>query len=120
MPRTADPELEALWRRRLRQQPQSRLTIQQFCKRESELRCQPKDKTAAEPPMIRQRALASGRVMSKTSAWAMIRAGALRGGRAESRTRHAAGVPTLASWIGRLAFFFGRRWQIARLNCRPR
>jgi hypothetical protein len=34
MPRTADPELEALWRRRLRQQPQSRLTIQQFCKRE--------------------------------------------------------------------------------------
>jgi hypothetical protein len=34
MPRTADPDLEALWRRRLRQQPLSRLTIQQFCKRE--------------------------------------------------------------------------------------
>src|SRR5437868_1656281 len=34
MPRTADPALEALWRRRLRQQPQSGLTIQQFCKRE--------------------------------------------------------------------------------------
>lgn len=35
MPRRADPALEALWRRRLRQQPHSRLTIQQFCKRES-------------------------------------------------------------------------------------
>jgi hypothetical protein len=34
MPRHADPALEALWRRRLRQQTQSRLTIQQFCKRE--------------------------------------------------------------------------------------
>jgi acetaldehyde dehydrogenase (acetylating) len=34
MPRHADPALEALWRRRMRQQPLSRLTIQQFCKRE--------------------------------------------------------------------------------------
>ena len=34
MPRPADPALESLWRRRLRQQPRSGLTIQQFCKRE--------------------------------------------------------------------------------------
>lgn len=34
MPRTADPVLETLWRRRLRQQPDSGLTIHQFCKRE--------------------------------------------------------------------------------------
>ena len=34
MPRTADPAVEALWRRRLLQQPDSGLTIHQFCKRE--------------------------------------------------------------------------------------
>jgi hypothetical protein len=34
MPRPADPALEILWRRRLRQQPDSGLTIQQFCQRE--------------------------------------------------------------------------------------
>jgi len=34
MPRHADPAWEALWRRRMRQQPLSRLTIQQFWKRE--------------------------------------------------------------------------------------
>ena len=34
MPRLADPVLESLWRRRLRQQPDSGLTIHQFCKRE--------------------------------------------------------------------------------------
>ena len=34
MPRTANPALETLWRRRLRQQPDSGLTIQQFCNRE--------------------------------------------------------------------------------------
>jgi hypothetical protein len=34
MPRTADPTVEALWRRRLRQQPDSGLTIHQFCNRE--------------------------------------------------------------------------------------
>jgi hypothetical protein len=34
MPRSANPALEALWRRRLRQQPDSGLTIQQFCNRE--------------------------------------------------------------------------------------
>jgi hypothetical protein len=34
MPRPADPALEALWRRRLRQQPSSGLTIHQFCRRE--------------------------------------------------------------------------------------
>jgi hypothetical protein len=34
MPRTADPALETLWRRRLRLQPDSGLTIHQFCKRE--------------------------------------------------------------------------------------
>ena len=34
MPRSANPALETLWRRRLRQQPKSGLTIQQFCKRE--------------------------------------------------------------------------------------
>lgn len=34
MPRPADPALESLWRRRLRQQPRSGLTIRQFCKRE--------------------------------------------------------------------------------------
>jgi hypothetical protein len=34
MPRLADPALESLWRRRLRQQPNSGFTIQQFCKRE--------------------------------------------------------------------------------------
>lgn len=34
MPRSANPALETLWRRRMRQQPESGLTIQQFCKRE--------------------------------------------------------------------------------------
>ncbi len=34
MPRLADPALEILWRRRLRQQPGSGLTIHQFCERE--------------------------------------------------------------------------------------
>ena len=34
MPRFADPHVESLWRRRLRQQPQSGLSIQQFCQRE--------------------------------------------------------------------------------------
>jgi hypothetical protein len=34
MPRPANPALEALWRRRLRQQPDSGLTIDQFCRRE--------------------------------------------------------------------------------------
>jgi hypothetical protein len=34
MPRPADPALESLWRRRLRQQPSSGLTIHQFCQRE--------------------------------------------------------------------------------------
>ena len=34
MPRHADPALEASWRRRLRRQPDSGLTIQQFCQRE--------------------------------------------------------------------------------------
>ena len=34
MPRLADPALEDLWRRRLRQQPDSGLTIRQFCKKE--------------------------------------------------------------------------------------
>src|SRR3954451_18540904 len=34
MPRTADPALETLWRQRLRQQPDSGLTIHQFCQRE--------------------------------------------------------------------------------------
>src|SRR5829696_6930160 len=34
MPRPADPALEILWRRRLRQQPNSGLTIHQFCERE--------------------------------------------------------------------------------------
>jgi hypothetical protein len=34
MPRPANPALEALWRRRLRQQPNSGLTIDQFCRRE--------------------------------------------------------------------------------------
>lgn len=34
MPRPADPALEDLWRRRLRQQPSSGLTIHQFCQRE--------------------------------------------------------------------------------------
>lgn len=34
MPRPANPALESLWRRRLRQQPRSGLTIQQFCNRE--------------------------------------------------------------------------------------
>ncbi len=34
MPRTANPALETLWRRRLRQQPDSGLTIPQFCQRE--------------------------------------------------------------------------------------
>jgi hypothetical protein len=34
MPRPANPALETLWRRRLRQQPNSGLTIHQFCKRE--------------------------------------------------------------------------------------
>jgi hypothetical protein len=34
MPRPADPALEILWRRRLRQQPDSGLTIHQFCQRE--------------------------------------------------------------------------------------
>jgi hypothetical protein len=34
MPRHADPALQALWRRRLRQQPDSGLTIHQFCQRE--------------------------------------------------------------------------------------
>lgn len=34
MPRPADPALENLWRRRLRQQPNSGLTIHQFCERE--------------------------------------------------------------------------------------
>ena len=34
MPRHADPALEAVWRRRLRRQPDSGLTIHQFCQRE--------------------------------------------------------------------------------------
>jgi hypothetical protein len=34
MPRPANPALEVLWRRRLRQQPDSGLTIHQFCTRE--------------------------------------------------------------------------------------
>jgi hypothetical protein len=34
MPRSANPALEILWRRRLRQQPNSGLTIHQFCERE--------------------------------------------------------------------------------------
>lgn len=34
MPRSANPALENLWRRRLRQQPDSGLTIRQFCQRE--------------------------------------------------------------------------------------
>jgi hypothetical protein len=34
MPRSADPSLEALWRRRLLQQSRSGLTILQFCQRE--------------------------------------------------------------------------------------
>jgi len=34
MPRPANPALDAAWRRRLRQQPDSGLTIDQFCKRE--------------------------------------------------------------------------------------
>jgi hypothetical protein len=34
MPRPADPALQDLWRRRLRQQPDSGLTIPQFCARE--------------------------------------------------------------------------------------
>jgi hypothetical protein len=34
MPRPADFALEDLWRRRLRQQPNSGLTIHQFCQRE--------------------------------------------------------------------------------------
>ena len=34
MPRPADPSLESLWRRRLRQQSNSGLTIGQFCNRE--------------------------------------------------------------------------------------
>ncbi len=34
MPRLADPALQILWRRRLRQQPGSGLTIHQFCERE--------------------------------------------------------------------------------------
>jgi hypothetical protein len=34
MPRPANPALETKWRCRLRQQPDSGLTIQQFCKRE--------------------------------------------------------------------------------------
>lgn len=34
MPRSANPALETIWRRRLRQQPDSGLTIHQFCKRE--------------------------------------------------------------------------------------
>jgi hypothetical protein len=34
MLRPANPALETLWRRRLRQQPDSGLTIHQFCKRE--------------------------------------------------------------------------------------
>ena len=34
MPRSANPALETTWRRRLRQQPDSGLTIQQFCHRE--------------------------------------------------------------------------------------
>lgn len=34
MPRPADPARESLWRRRLRRQPRSGLTIQQFCQRE--------------------------------------------------------------------------------------
>jgi hypothetical protein len=34
MPRRADPALETLWRRRPRQQPDSGLTIHQFCQRE--------------------------------------------------------------------------------------
>jgi hypothetical protein len=34
MPRSANPALEALWRRRLRQQPDSGLTVDQFCERE--------------------------------------------------------------------------------------
>jgi hypothetical protein len=34
MPRPTDPALEDLWRRRLRQQPGSGLTIHQFCQRE--------------------------------------------------------------------------------------
>ena len=34
MPRSANPALEFLWHRRLRQQPNSGLTIQRFCERE--------------------------------------------------------------------------------------
>jgi len=34
MPRRANPALESAWRRRLRQQPDSGLTIHEFCKRE--------------------------------------------------------------------------------------
>ncbi len=34
MPRHADPAREVIWRRRLRQQPDSGLTIHQFCQRE--------------------------------------------------------------------------------------
>jgi hypothetical protein len=34
MPRRANPALETVWRRRLRQQSDSGLTIQQFCNRE--------------------------------------------------------------------------------------
>jgi hypothetical protein len=34
MPRRANPALEVAWRRRLRQQPDSGLTIHEFCKRE--------------------------------------------------------------------------------------
>ncbi len=34
MPRTADPALEVLWRRRLRQQTASELSVAQFCRRE--------------------------------------------------------------------------------------
>ena len=34
MPRSANPALETTWRRRLRQQPQSGLTIRQFSNRE--------------------------------------------------------------------------------------
>ncbi len=34
MPRRANPALESAWRRRLRQQPGSGLTIDEFCKRE--------------------------------------------------------------------------------------
>lgn len=35
MPRTADPGLEVLWRRRLREQSASGLSIVQFCRREA-------------------------------------------------------------------------------------